>query len=92
MIDHLASNSSSFSQSLQSLVRSLLNLMLSDERAENRLRAVYLLGQVAQALGTVREHDGLLHKAFNEVAKKILEIQGDEKKQVKNSSQSLQQY
>ncbi|KAJ3299223.1 hypothetical protein HK104_009688 [Borealophlyctis nickersoniae] len=64
----------------ENLIRVLLNLMISDERSENRLKAVYLLGQLGFYLGTVREHDHLLMMAFKELSKKLLEIQYAEKK------------
>ncbi|KAJ3195565.1 hypothetical protein HK101_011785 [Irineochytrium annulatum] len=44
----------------KNLINVLVNLMISDERTENRLKAVYLLGQLGFQLGTVREHDHLL--------------------------------
>ncbi|KAJ3397657.1 hypothetical protein HDU92_005399 [Lobulomyces angularis] len=61
------------------LIIVLVNLMVSDERAENRLRAVYLLGQLGSYLGSVREHDALLKMAFTKLTKKLLELQYDEK-------------
>ncbi|KAJ3092272.1 hypothetical protein HK102_009083 [Quaeritorhiza haematococci] len=65
----------------ENLVRVLIGLMVSDERAENRLKAVYLLGQLGFYLGSVKEHANLLMMAFKELAKKLLEIQNDEKRQ-----------
>lgn len=53
--------------------------MLSDERTENRLKAVYLLGQLGFYLGVVREHDHLLLLAFKSLIKKLLEVQYHEK-------------
>ncbi|KAI8820517.1 uncharacterized protein EV422DRAFT_73879 [Fimicolochytrium jonesii] len=64
----------------ESLIRVLINLMVSDERSENRLKAVYLLGQLGFYLGTVREHDDLLMTAFKELTKKLLSIQYEEKR------------
>ncbi|KAJ3408961.1 hypothetical protein HDV05_004665, partial [Chytridiales sp. JEL 0842] len=63
----------------ENLVRVLINLMHSDERKENRLKAVYLIGQLAFHLGNVREHDLLLLNAFKALAKRFLEIQYREK-------------
>ncbi|KAI8848054.1 hypothetical protein BC829DRAFT_433513 [Chytridium lagenaria] len=63
----------------ENLVLVLANLMISDERKENRLKAVYLLGQLGLHLGSVREHDHLLLRAFKELTKRLLEIQYDEK-------------
>ncbi|KAJ3300317.1 hypothetical protein HDU76_006123, partial [Blyttiomyces sp. JEL0837] len=63
----------------ENLFTVLINLMISDERNENRLKAVYLLGQLGSQLGSVREHDHLLLKAFKELAKKLLELQYMEK-------------
>lgn len=53
--------------------------MISDERIENRLKAIYLLGHLALHLGTVREHDDLLMTAFKVISKKWLELQFAEK-------------
>jgi hypothetical protein len=36
--------------------------MISDERLENRLKAVYLIGQIIAQLGEVKENDDLLLK------------------------------
>ncbi|RKO93893.1 hypothetical protein BDK51DRAFT_20030, partial [Blyttiomyces helicus] len=71
-------------QTRENLIRMLINLMISDERSENRLKAVYLLGQLAFYLGTVREHDDLLFIAYNELSKKLLEIQSEEKRNQDN--------
>ncbi|KAI8922123.1 hypothetical protein DFJ77DRAFT_425090, partial [Powellomyces hirtus] len=67
----------------ESLIRVLVNLMLSDERTENRLKAVYLLGQMGFYLGTVREHDQLLLMAVKELVKRLLQIQYEEKRKPK---------
>ncbi|KAJ3175403.1 hypothetical protein HDU87_006223 [Geranomyces variabilis] len=67
----------------EGLVRVLVNLMLSDERTENRLKAVYLLGQLGFYLGTVREHDQLLLMAVKELVKRLLQIQYEEKRKPK---------
>ncbi|KAJ3213593.1 hypothetical protein HDU67_002684 [Dinochytrium kinnereticum] len=63
----------------ENLILVLANLMISDERKENRLKAVYLLGQLGLHLGSVREHDHLLLRAFKELARRLLEIQYEEK-------------
>ncbi|KAI9106297.1 hypothetical protein DFS34DRAFT_58191 [Phlyctochytrium arcticum] len=68
----------------ESLIRVLINLMVSDERSENRLKAVYLLGQLGFYLGAVREHDHLLMVAFKELAKHLLDIQYLEKSKPTN--------
>ncbi|KAJ3042819.1 hypothetical protein HDV00_006640 [Rhizophlyctis rosea] len=67
------------------LFRVLINLTVSDERSENRLKAVYLLGQLGFYLGTVREHDHLLMMAFKTLSQKLLEIQYAEKKKIVSS-------
>ncbi|KND03878.1 uncharacterized protein SPPG_08927 [Spizellomyces punctatus DAOM BR117] len=68
----------------ESLIRVLVNLMVSDERTENRLKAVYLLGQLGFYLGAVREHDHLLMLAFKELVRRLLEIQYKEKRKPAN--------
>ncbi|KAI9362448.1 hypothetical protein DFJ73DRAFT_756739 [Zopfochytrium polystomum] len=65
----------------------LINLTISDERKENRLKAVYLLGQLALQLGAIREHDDLLLRAFNALAKKWLQLQFEEKQNPDNAQQ-----
>ncbi|KAJ3262197.1 hypothetical protein HDU77_000417 [Chytriomyces hyalinus] len=64
----------------QNILLVLVNLMISDERQENRLKAVYLIGKIASELGLVREHDGLLLRVFKELIKKLIELQCREKK------------
>lgn len=59
-----------------------MNITVSDERIENRLRAVYVLGQLAAFLGSTREHDILLKNGFLALVKKLLEIQQAEKRRV----------
>ncbi|KAG5458200.1 MAG: hypothetical protein BJ554DRAFT_1623, partial [Olpidium bornovanus] len=46
--------------------QTLLNIMISDERRENRLKAVYVLGELGFFLGAVREHDNLLYACDDE--------------------------
>ncbi|KAJ3148956.1 hypothetical protein HDU86_007314 [Geranomyces michiganensis] len=70
----------------EGLIRVLVNLMLSDERTENRLKAVYLLGQMGFYLGSVREHDHLLLMAVKELVKRLLQIQYEEKRKPKTDS------
>ncbi|KAI9202395.1 uncharacterized protein BJ171DRAFT_584296 [Polychytrium aggregatum] len=56
----------------ESLIRILINLVNSDERFENRLKAVYLLGELGHYLG----------RAFKQMITKILEIQIYEKERM----------
>ncbi|KAI9003546.1 hypothetical protein BC832DRAFT_540384 [Gaertneriomyces semiglobifer] len=65
----------------EGLVRVLVNLMHSDEREENRVKAVWLLGQLGFYLGNGKEHGGVLMVAFKELVKQLLEIQWAEKRQ-----------
>ncbi|KAI9336135.1 hypothetical protein BDR26DRAFT_920198 [Obelidium mucronatum] len=83
------------SSTRQNLMLTLVNLMVSDCRKENRLKAIYLIGIIAQQLGIVREHDVMLlkvlirskqlktnyikTKVFKELVKKLLEIQFKER-------------
>ncbi|KAK5666267.1 hypothetical protein QVD99_007029 [Batrachochytrium dendrobatidis] len=62
------------------IVSLLMNLVVSDERKENRLKAVYLIGQLGVQLGSVEEYLPLMHLALRELAKKLLEIQYNERK------------
>ncbi|KAJ3063074.1 hypothetical protein HDU98_001062, partial [Podochytrium sp. JEL0797] len=88
------------SSTRQNLVLILVNLMISDERMENRLKAVYLIGIIAQQLGIVREHDNMLLRVFKELIKKLLEIQfrekgftdNDEKLKYQNENRSMKIY
>ena len=82
---------------LDSLVRECLfkvlaNLMMSDERPENRLKAVYLLGRLAFHLGNVKEHDDLLYSAFNDLCRELLAIQHQEKLMPKASQPEFQNH
>lgn len=61
------------------MIEILINLMVSDERRENRLKAVYLLGQLGFYLGAVQEHDELMFSSFKSLAKVLLAIQTNEK-------------
>ncbi|KAJ1546382.1 hypothetical protein HK096_005153, partial [Nowakowskiella sp. JEL0078] len=63
----------------KSLFHVLVNLMVSDERTENRLKAVYLIGKLGLYLGSVREHANLIEWAFRELARKLLEIKNEER-------------
>ncbi|KAI8804387.1 hypothetical protein BJ742DRAFT_713319, partial [Cladochytrium replicatum] len=63
------------STTCENLLRILSNLIVSDEKTENRLKAVYLIGHIGFYLGTVREHDHLIVIAFQELATRLLEIQ-----------------
>ncbi|KAJ3002411.1 UNVERIFIED_CONTAM: hypothetical protein HDU68_006253, partial [Siphonaria sp. JEL0065] len=87
------------SSTRQNLLLVLVNLMVSDERKENRLKAIYLIGVIAQQLGIVREHDTMLLKVFKELVKKLLEIQFKERNLVdpqrlayQNESRALKIY
>ncbi|KAI8925707.1 hypothetical protein BC831DRAFT_550468 [Entophlyctis helioformis] len=62
------------------LVSVLVNIVVSDERRENRLKAVYLLGQMGSILAYVREYHQLMLTAFKQLSKKLLEIQYTERK------------
>ncbi|KAJ3371494.1 hypothetical protein HDU91_005136 [Kappamyces sp. JEL0680] len=53
----------------------LLNLCFSDERLENRIKSIYLLGQYATVLGATLECHSLLSKIFKQLAKMLLEQQ-----------------
>ncbi|KAJ3127873.1 hypothetical protein HK098_005649 [Nowakowskiella sp. JEL0407] len=64
----------------ENVIQVLVNLMISDERSENRLKAVFLLGQLGFYLGTVREHAHLVKKSFYFLARKYLDIQYQERK------------
>eukprot|EP00842_Homolaphlyctis_polyrhiza_P001846 jgi/Hompol1/2662/HPOL_006126-RA len=57
------------------LISILVNLVVSDERHENRLKAVYLIGQMGAVLAPVREYHQLMLTAFKELSRKLLEIQ-----------------
>jgi hypothetical protein len=47
------------------ILEMLVTLSLSDERFENRVKAVYLLGQVAAFLGVAEDCHELLSKVFS---------------------------
>ncbi|ORY39899.1 hypothetical protein BCR33DRAFT_853036 [Rhizoclosmatium globosum] len=68
------------SSTRQNILNSLVNLMISDCRLENRLKAVYLLGILAHQLGFIREHDNMLLRVFKELIKKLIDIQFKERK------------
>ncbi|KAL2918327.1 hypothetical protein HK105_202254 [Polyrhizophydium stewartii] len=61
------------------IVSVLVNLVVSDERQENRIKAVYLLGQLGATLASVREYHQLMLTVFKELARKLLEIQYSER-------------
>ncbi len=46
----------------EKLLSVLLNITVSDERKENRQKAIYLLGELASYFSSIREHDELLKK------------------------------
>ncbi|KAL7748294.1 hypothetical protein RI367_006253 [Sorochytrium milnesiophthora] len=59
----------------ETLARKLLHLFKSDERAENRQKAVFLLGQLGVYLGVESEMQGLMQAVFHDVAVQVLHMQ-----------------
>jgi hypothetical protein len=53
----------------------LMNISVSDERAENRLKAIYLLGQFASLIGALEECEGMMDRIFKHLAKMMIERQ-----------------
>ncbi|KAI8899374.1 hypothetical protein BC833DRAFT_375645 [Globomyces pollinis-pini] len=53
----------------------LINCTVSDERAENRIKALYLLGQFSLVLGHLSECHPMLSKIFKHLARLLLNIQ-----------------
>ena len=42
------------------MIRVLIDIMAGDERLENRVKAIYLLGQIGFYLGATQEHEDLM--------------------------------
>lgn len=59
---------------LEALFEILLGLVHSEERHENRLKALYLIGKMATALGTVKENGFIMYKMFTQLTKIALGI------------------
>ncbi|KAJ3353647.1 hypothetical protein HDU83_006556 [Entophlyctis luteolus] len=83
----------------ENLLLVLVNLMQSDERRENRLKAIYLIGVISFQLGFVREHDDMLLRVFKELMKILIDIQFkerklplEERKMFQNETRSLKVY
>ncbi|KAJ3321339.1 hypothetical protein HDV06_004443 [Boothiomyces sp. JEL0866] len=53
----------------------LMDAAVSDERMENRIKSIYLLGQFAYVLGSTRECHPMLNKIYKHLAKQILQRQ-----------------
>ncbi|KAJ1336456.1 hypothetical protein BSLG_007240 [Batrachochytrium salamandrivorans] len=64
-----------------SIVSLLTNLAVSDERKENQLRAIYLLGKIGSELQKVQEYHTLLQMAFKELSRMMLAIQYHERQE-----------
>ncbi|KAJ3256192.1 hypothetical protein HK103_005651 [Boothiomyces macroporosus] len=53
----------------------LMDAAVSDERLENRIKSIYLLGQFAYVLGSTRECHPMLNKIYKHLARQILQRQ-----------------
>ncbi len=59
---------------LQGIFKALYDTVISDERLQNRIMAVFLLGDIATRLGPWIENDVLLAKSFGFLAKILMNI------------------
>ena len=57
------------------LVKQLLSIMAGDERRENRLKAIYVLGKLGFYLGNEAGHEAISMAAFRELAAKLIQLQ-----------------
>ena len=64
------------------MVYILVNLTVSDERRENRFKAVYLLGQIGYFLGDIKEHADFMFWISKSLASILLNLQMEERMNV----------
>ena len=59
-----------------------MNVIGSDEKFNNRVKAIDIAGLLARRLGQVQEHQKLLQEVFLFLAKKMLQVHLFEKRSV----------